>query len=305
MEIYQSIDQVAQQARVIVLGNFDGLHKGHRRLLQRGKELAQKHHLELMALTFFPQPQEIYQENFRYLLSQRLKMQILESLGVDTALVLPFDETIAQISPENFAQEILLEKLHARFVVVGFNYTFGYRGAGTAPMLASFTQTAKVPTLIVEPVYAEQDLVSSTLIRHLLGQGKLEKVRALLGYSFCLDGVVIHGHQVGRTMGIPTANLQRQAQVALPPRGVYAVYVYLASRRLLGVLNVGMRPTVDNGDDMSVEVHILDFNEDIYGEYVIVSLEHWLRGEMKFANLNELKAQITQDMEKTRGLLTL
>ena len=157
--------------------------------------------------------------------------------------------------------------------------------------------------MVVEPVYVEKDLVSSTCIRTMLQQGELAKANELLGYPFTVDGIVVHGHHVGRTIGIPTANLEVDHKVALPPRGVYAVKVWLDERCYLGVLNIDMRPTVANGSDTSVEVHILDFDEDIYGDYVMVSIYHWLRGEVKFDSLEALKAQITLDMEKTRALL--
>lgn len=303
MNIYNAIDQIPKQKRIIVLGNFDGVHQGHRQLIARGRALAERYDLELMVLTFYPQLQEIFQEDFRYLLSQRAKMHILDELGVDAVLALPFNETIAKMSPEAFAREMLLEQLEAQYIVVGFNYTFGYKGAGTAEALKALTEPAGVETVVVEPVYVEKDLVSSTCIRTMLQQGELAKANELLGYPFTVDGIVVHGHHVGRTIGIPTANLEVDHKVALPPRGVYAVKVWLDERCYLGVLNIGMRPTVANGSDTSVEVHILDFDEDIYGDYVMVSIYHWLRGEVKFDSLEALKAQITLDMEKTRALL--
>ena len=303
MNIYNAIYQIPKQKRIIVLGNFDGVHQGHRQLIARGRALAEQHGLELMVLTFYPQLQEIFQEDFRYLLSQRAKMHILAELGVDSVLALPFNEAIAKMSPEDFAQQMLLEQLEAQYIVVGFNYTFGYKGAGTAEALQALTKPEGVETVVVEPVYVETDLVSSTCIRTMLQQGELAKANELLGYPFTVDGIVVHGHHVGRTMGIPTANLDVDHKVVLPPRGVYAVKVWLGERCYLGVLNIGMRPTVANGSNTSVEVHILDFDEDIYGEYVMVSIYQRLRGEVKFDSLEALKSQITLDMEKTRALL--
>lgn len=305
MNIYNAIYQVPKQKRIIVLGNFDGIHQGHRQLIARGKALAEQYQLELMVLTFYPQLQEVFQEGFRYLLSQRAKMHILEALGVGAVLALPFNEAIAKMSPETFAADMLLEQLGAQYIVVGFNYTFGHKGAGTAEQLKALTAPTGTETIVVEPVYVEKELVSSTFIRTTLQQGDMTKVNELLGYPFTVDGIVIHGHHVGRTIGIPTANLQVDHKVALPPRGVYAVKVWLGQRCFLGVLNIGMRPTVANGEDTSVEVHILDFDEDIYGEYVMVSIYHWLRGEVKFDSLEALKAQITYDMEKTCSLLKI
>ena len=252
MNIYNAIDQIPKQKRIIVLGNFDGVHQGHRQLIARGRALAERYDLELMVLTFYPQLQEIFQEDFRYLLSQRAKMHILDELGVDAVLALPFNEAIAKMSPEAFAKEMLLEQLEAQYIVVGFNYTFGYKGAGTAEALKALTEPAGVETVVVEPVYVEKDLVSSTCIRTMLQQGELAKANELLGYPFTVDGIVVHGHHVGRTIGIPTANLEVDHKVALPPRGVYAVKVWLDERCYLGVLNIGMRPTVANGSDTSV-----------------------------------------------------
>lgn len=303
MKIYKEIIDISKQEKVVVLGNLDGVHRGHRQLIKQGKKLALDHHRELMVVTFYPQFQEILYEDFRYLTSQTLKMKIFEQLGVNSVLILPFTDNIAKMSPEAFIQELLIDKLSAYHIVCGFNYTFGYKGAGNADLLLKLTLESGVDVEIVPPVHIDGEVVNSTLIRQMLQRGELEKANKLLGYTFTLDGIVIHGHMVGRTIGIPTANLFVDKRVALPPQGVYAAMVYCNEQELVGVLNIGMRPTVDNGTDISIEVHILDFDRDIYGEHLMISICHWLRGEVKFSGLEQLKQQINKDIDTTKKLL--
>lgn len=303
MQLYDNIGQLPLKKRLVVLGNFDGVHLGHRELLKTARRLADEKRLPLTVFTFFPQAQEMFDQDFAYLASQDEKYKIFAEIGVDEVLSIPFDEKIAKVSPEDFALHILAEKLDAQEIVVGFNYTFGYKGAGCAEQLQKWLGVRKIAVHIVPQYEVDGEIVSSSLIRQLLRQGETEKAALLLGRAYALSGEVIKGRQVGRTIGIPTANIAADAKILLPKGGVYAAKAYLGARTFLGVLNIGRRPTVHNGNDTTIEVHLLDFNEDIYGENLKVEFYRYLRGETKFNSLKELKAEIEHNITEVRELL--
>lgn len=303
MEVNTSLAEVAERERTIVLGNFDGVHKGHQALLKLARKIAGDNQQECLALTFYPQPQALLQEDFKYLITQHHKMTLFEQFGIERVLALAFDEKIAIISPEDFVNEILIKGLNAQNIVVGFNYSFGYKGAGDVALLKKLAQKNAVALHVVPPVYLGEELINSSAIRQALREGDLKKANDFLGYIFSLSGEVIHGRKVGRTIGIPTANIYVEPDLLLPINGVYAAKVEVGGQIKMGVLNVGMRPTLANGTDTSVEVHILDFDADIYGQTITVYFCHYLRGESKFASLEDLKAQINQDKILTREIL--
>lgn len=303
MKIYEKIEQAALLKRIIVLGNFDGVHLGHKELIKLARRIADEKHLPLMVFTFYPQGQELFDRDFLYLATQEKKFEIFAEMGVDEILSIPFDEQIARVTPEDFALKILADELKAAEVVVGYNYTFGYKGAGQAADLKEMLSRRQITVSIVPQHMVEGQTVSSSLIRRLLLEGDIELANKMLGYPYGLKGEVVKGRQVGRTIGIPTANIAVWPQVILPRKGVYAARVYHGRREYLGVLNIGQRPTVHNGNDITVEVHLLDFEEDIYGEILEVELYAYLRGESKFAGLANLKAQIETDKTKVREIL--
>ena len=216
---------------------------------------------------------------------------------------MPIEEAIAKVTPVDFAFRILASELNAAEVVVGFNYTFGYRGAGKAHELKTWLADKDITVHIVPQYEVDGEIVSSSVIRTLLRAGEIEKANRLLGRAYDLAGEVVKGRQVGRTIGIPTANIAAETKILLPKRGVYAAKAYLGERVFLGVLNIGKRPTVHNGNDTTVEVHLLDFNEDIYGEILRVEFYSYLRGETRFNSLDELKAEIERNMSSTRAML--
>ena len=303
MQLYDHIEQLPQKKRVVVLGNFDGIHLGHRELLKKACAIAASKNLPLTVFTFFPQAQEIFDKNFAYLASQEEKCAIFAAFGVDEVLSVPFDEAIAKVTPVDFAFRILASELNAAEVVVGFNYTFGYKGAGKAHELKTWLADKDITVHIVPQYEVDGEIVSSSVIRTLLRAGEIEKANRLLGRAYDLAGEVVKGRQVGRTIGIPTANIAAETKILLPKRGVYAAKAYLGERVFLGVLNIGKRPTVHNGNDTTVEVHLLDFHEDIYCEILRVEFYSYLRGETRFNSLDELKAEIERNMSSTRAML--
>lgn len=291
-----------QMFRTVVLGNFDGLHIGHQELIRLGKAIADAHGEELAVFTFHPQIQALYNPEFCYLLSADQKQKKFAELQVQHVETVPFSETIASLSPEAFVKQILSERMHARHVVVGFNYTFGHKGAGTSELLIELCKAYGIEVTVMQPCYVDHEIVSSSAIRQYLQQGNIEKANELLGYVYTLQGEVVHGNQIGRTIGFPTANIPVPQQQMIPANGVYAAIATVDGIRYPGILNIGCRPTVANGSHISIEVHLMDFARDIYGKEISIAVCHFLRQESRFDGLDQLKAQLEKDKKNALQL---
>lgn len=291
--------------RTVVLGNFDGVHRGHQQLIGLGRQIADQHGEELAVFTFYPQIQQVVDPTFCYLLSESQKQESFRKLRVDVIETVPFEAAIAHLTPEEFVRTILVERLRARHVAVGFNFSFGYKGVGNSQMLQELASPYGIQVTVMEPCYVEGEVVSSTAVREYLRSGQVEKAHRLLGYPYRLEGLVIHGNQIGRTIGFPTANMQLQECVLRPANGVYAAKTYVDGKAYYGILNIGLRPTIENSTGVNMEVHLFDFDADIYGKTICTELYYFLRKETRFASLDALKAQLQKDKEQTRRLFAL
>lgn len=291
-----------EQFRTVVLGNFDGVHIGHQQLIQLGRTIADTHDEELAVFTFFPQIQAMHNPEFRYLLTAEEKQRKFKQLHVEHIETVSFDADVAQLSPEAFVEQILVQQMCARHVVVGFNYTFGHKGAGNSDLLISLCAQYGIEVSVMQPYYVENEIVSSSAIRQYLQQGNVEKANEMLGYVFTLQGTVVYGNQIGRTIGFPTANIPVPAQQMIPANGVYAAIAEVEGTRYPGILNIGCRPTVANGPNISIEVHLMDFDQDIYGKSISIAVCHYLRQETRFSGLDELKSQLEKDKENALQL---
>ncbi len=295
-------DLEQQCFRTVVLGNFDGLHKGHQQLIQLGKTIADQYQEELAVFTFHPQIQQVRDPGFRYLLTASQKKEKFQQLQVEHVVTMPFDSKVAGLAPEDFVEQILVNQMQARHVVVGFNYTFGYRGAGTSETLVQLCAQHGIEVVIMPPCYAEDEVVSSSAIRAYLQQGNIEKANALLGYVFTIRGEVVYGNQIGRTIGFPTANIPVPEQQMIPANGVYAAMVTVEGMQYPGILNIGCRPTVDNGSHITIEVHLMDFDDNLYGKEITIAVCYFLRHETKFDGLEQLKGQLEKDKQNALQL---
>ena len=291
--------------RTVVLGNFDGLHRGHQQLIALGRQIADCNQEELAVFTFYPQIQQTFDPNFCYLLTQEEKLERFRRLQVDVVETMPFDKTIAVYTPEEFVQNILVEKLRARHVVVGFNYTFGHRGAGTPQLLQTLGVRYGIQVTVMEPYHVNDQIVSSSAVRTCLREGNVEQANALLGYPYSLQGPVVKGNQIGRTIGFPTANIVPPPHILLPANGVYAAITWVDGQAYPGILNIGMRPTVGQNLNLTVEVNLFQFDGDLYGRCICTEVHHFLRKETKFQSLDALKAQLQLDRIRANQLLAV
>jgi len=288
--------------RTVVLGNFDGIHRGHQQLIHLGRQIADQNDEELAVFTFYPQIHQVVDPAFCYLLSEQQKLERFGNLRVDVVETVPFDETIATLSPEEFVKTILAEKLRARHIVVGFNYSFGHKGAGNPQLLQELAEKYQIAVTVMEPYQLDGELVCSTAIRQALRDGNVEQANHLLGYTYSIEGPVVHGNQIGRTIGFPTANIQPQEGILLPGNGVYAALTTVDGKVYPGILNIGLRPTIERSTGVNIEVNLFGFDDDIYGKTIRTELHYFLRSEKKFENLDALKAQLQQDKEETAKL---
>lgn len=285
----------------LAIGFFDGVHLGHRRVIQKAIDVANANGLQSAVMTFDPHPREVLGQSgyTQYLTPLPDKLEQLEKMGVDVAYVIKFDIPFSAIYPEEFISECVIP-LQAKHIVVGFDYTFGYKGMGTALTLQELAK-GRYSMEIIGPVNRFGEKVSSTVIREYLHHGDIEQVRHLLGRPYKVKGVVVHGDKRGRTIGFPTANVGLTAPYLIGKNGVYGVRLTVDGVAYNGVMNIGIKPTFElEKKEKSLEVHLFDFSGEIYGKEVQVELLFALRDEQKFSGVDALIAQIRKDVEQAR-----
>lgn len=288
---------------VVGLGNFDGVHIGHQKLISEVVCLAREIGGTPAVFTFHPHPMAVlYPESCPpLLLPQEEKQKFISKLNVDVLLLLPFDLEFAKISPEDFIKKILYEELAVKGVVVGYNYTFGQYGRGTPDLLEKQTDKYDYRLLVVPPVMVNNRIVSSTLIRELLMNGQVAEVVRFLGYHPFAIGQVVEGAKRGGSLGYPTANLNIEQSMLIPENGVYSVKVYVdGEEAYLGVANIGIKPTFQV-NTRNIEVHLLDFCRNLYGKTIKVEFIKRLREEKRFISPTDLVKQIESDIVETRA----
>jgi riboflavin kinase/FMN adenylyltransferase len=290
---------------VMAIGDFDGVHNGHRHVIGRAVEVAAAEGLPASVMTFNPHPREVLGQSkySRYLAPIQDKIRLFESLGVDYTFVVTFDLALAQVSPEKFVRQ-MLEPLGVHTVVVGFDFTFGHKGKGTVETLRRLAE-GRMNVEVVPPYLSDGEKVSSTLIREHLHLGELDPIKKYLGRYYAIQGTVVKGDQRGRQIGFPTANLEVTAPYVIPRSGVYAVRAWVGDHRYDGVMNIGTRPTfLPDAVHPSLEVHLLDFSGDLYGRAMTVEFVHFLRPEARFPSVEQLIEQIRRDVDEARHLLS-
>jgi riboflavin kinase/FMN adenylyltransferase len=297
MQIFRHIPTDLQAACAIAIGNFDGMHLGHQALLKQLTQTAQSLHLSSAVMTFEPHPREFFTPETapRRLCSLREKLEYFAAVGVERVYVCRFNQRFAKVTANEFMQRILRDALNAQAILVGEDFKFGAKRAGSiADFVAAKFNLISLPQVNLPPTDGER--VSSTRVRAALASGRLPEAASLLGRAYSMSGKVVHGAKRGRQLGYPTANVHmRHERPALS--GVYAVKLDGKN----GVANLGVRPTIAGVPKLSLEVHLLDFAADLYGQHVRVEFLHKIRSEMKFAGLEELTAQIAKDVAIARN----
>ena len=290
----------------IVLGSFDGIHMGHRALIQSAKATMDEYNknifdealkAKVMVCTFKNHPLTTINKELvpRLIMSNREKIKVLDELGVDIINLMDFNKEFMKISPKDFIFN-LKKYYNAQGIIVGFNYRFGYKNLGDVDLLREFSELLNFKLIVVEPIIVDDEVVSSSAIRYNLQEGKIEKANKYLNRYFMLSGKVIRGKQLGRTIGFPTINLDYNKKFVIPKGGVYYTYVEYNNKIYKGITNIGYNPTVE-GKKLSIESHILDFNKSIYDEEVKLYFICKIRDEKKFHSIEALKLQLEKDKQ--------
>ncbi len=284
----------------VTIGNFDGVHKGHQRLLLLLKDESRSKDLSSVVITFDPHPLKVLTGNPPLSITPlEQKIDLLASFSPDYILILHFDKKFANLEPEDFVKTYLVDLLSSKVVIVGHDYRFGKGGRGDFELLKRLGQRYGFEVKRIDPVTVKGEIVSSTKIRKLVQEGEIEKVRDFLGRFYEVRGVVVQGQKRGGPLlGVPTANLKLIDEL-YPKVGVYAVFVIVEGKRFLGVANVGFNPTFGK-NPISVEAHIFDFSKDIYGKKIRVQFVKRLRDEKKFPDIESLKKQIFLDIQRAK-----
>lgn len=305
MEIRSDINHQPLPPTVATIGFFDGVHRGHRFLINQVKKAAVKDGLCSALVTFPVHPRQVMQSTYRpqLLSSPKEKLELLETTGVDYCILLPFTQELSQLSAREFMQ-LLRDKFNIRMLVIGYDHRFGHNRSDSFEDYCRYGKELDIYIVRARAYTDGEDKISSSVIRQLLKEGEVGQAAKFLGYNYYLDGTVVDGYKVGRKIGFPTANLQVDCSDKLiPSEGVYAVYVYVEGKKWAGMLNIGHRPTLNNGKDLSIEVNILHFSEDIYHKEMRIEFVKYLRPEEKYDTIDALIAQMHKDREETAKIL--
>ncbi len=304
MQYYRSLTAIPKTLpnTVVTIGNFDGLHLGHQQVIQQALATAKKHQLKSVVVSFDPYPKEFFiGTRVPRLMSWREKYLALKAMGVDYFVTIPFDKALSQMSAENFVKNIIVDRLHVRYVIIGDDFHFGQNRRGNYALLCEQGKHYQFDVAQMSTFEVLNERVSSSRIRHTLQAGNMALVEKLLGHPYYLWGTVIHGDKLGRQLGFPTANIDLHRRL-VPLSGVFVVRVNFEDETYYGAANIGTRPAV-NGTRVLLEVYIFDFDYDIYGLNIKVTFLHKLRDEAHYDNLELLKTQIAQDVANAKQYL--
>jgi riboflavin kinase/FMN adenylyltransferase len=290
----------------VAVGVFDGLHLGHRSIIKKAVSIARKNKALSVVLTFFPHPDSIIHSERKspLLISLKHRLSLISALGVDVCVVVKFNTYFMNISADNFIRDILIKRLHMKFLVLNKNFTFGKGRTGNEKLIKRLSKKFNFRVYFQKDIKSNNHIISSTLIRSLIRSGNLKKASELLGRKVEVVGIVIGGDKRGRKIGFPTANIDPHHEV-VPPKGVYLIEAYLSNRKLFGLANIGFRPTFKKEDSDTIEIHLLNFRENIYGKDIRVVFLKKLRKENKFKNKASLIKRINKDITQAKRFFSL
>lgn len=308
MNVFKGFEQVNNISRpILTIGTFDGVHLGHQKIIQQLNEIAENVNGESVLFTFYPHPRMVlFPDNhgLKLIQTQAEKLQKLQRTGLKNVVVYPFSKDFSRVSAVNFIRDFLVNELNVHTVIIGYDHQFGKNREGSLSLLQELAPVYDFNVIEIKAQDIDDVNVSSTKIRTALTSGDIMTANKYLGEPFELTGKVVHGQKIGRSLGYPTANLDLESDVKIIPKdGVYFVKVFLEQRKpFIGILNIGMRPTIYDNEHQTIEVHILDFKEEVYGKHLTLVLLERLRNEIKFDSKDQLQEQIIKDEKQARNI---
>jgi riboflavin kinase/FMN adenylyltransferase len=306
MKVFKGTDLGINQEIAATIGFFDGVHLGHRFLIAELNKIAKDRGLSSAIITFERHPRSILRpaEHINLLSTPEEKLEQLASTGVENCIIMDFTPELSRLSAKEFISSILREKLNVRTLIIGYDHRFGHDRTDGFEQYVEYGNACGMEIIEAEAFDGGKANISSSEVRRTLSKGDVEETAKLLSSPYSITGRIVSGYKVGRELGFPTANIEvKNPYKMLPAIGVYAVWVYLKGERHKGMLYIGNRPTLDNGKEVTIEVNILDFNDDIYNNEITVAFISYVRGDSKFNSLDELKQQLAKDRETVAGLL--
>lgn len=306
MIIIRDTKQLRGTDLIVTVGFFDGVHLGHRFLISQMKEAGERLHLPVAVVTFPEHPRKVLQKDYqpRLLNSFEEKLTHLEETGIDYCIILDFTPELSRVSARDFICKILAEDLHAKVLWIGYDHRFGYDRTDDVEQYKLYGRQCGIEVFNATPYAGNSPHVSSSEIRRLLSEGKVENAAKLLACHYRIKGSIVAGFKVGRKLGFPTANIRIDEPFKIIPAiGVYAVWVYLKGKRYAGMLYIGNRPTLNNGEDTTLEVNIFDFSEDVYNEEITVAFIRYVRGNVRFESIERLGEQLKEDRKEVELIM--
>lgn len=298
--IRKTLDFQLEEPTAVTLGKFDGLHRGHELLMHTVLDYSKNYRVASVAFTFDMPPRNRVEEIIANVLTTNEEKQyIFEKKGIDYLIECPFTSEVMSMDPKEFIAWIS-KSLQMKFVVVGDDFRFGYKRAGDYHTLQQYEKEFGYKTIVLDKLKDSNRDISSTYVREKIADGNIKKANQLLGYRYFIKSEILHGRKLGRRIGIPTINMILPVDKLLPPNGVYVTEVLVDGKSYMGVTNIGCKPTVSDENIVGVETYIDDFNQDIYGEKIVVSFIDFIRPEQKFESIEELKAQMLSDIKVAR-----
>ncbi len=307
--LHQGLDNFKVNKAIVTIGTFDGVHRGHYQILNQLKQKATEQGGESVVLTLWPHPRMIIQpfdNSLQLLNSIEEKAALLEKAGIDHLVIYPFTPLFSKLSSCQFIKNILVDQIHIHQLVVGYDHRFGHDRQGDIHVLRQCAASYDFTVDKVAALAAEGINISSTKIRDALSNGNVTLANQYLNYTYRITGKVVHGEQLGRKLGYPTANVKLSASYKkLPKQGVYAVSVLINTEKHYGMLSIGVRPTINNRNKQSIEVHIFDFNQSIYEQEITIFFHQYIREELKLENLDQLVAHMQNDEKQVKHYFSL
>jgi len=279
---------------------FDGVHLGHKSIIDELTKIGTENNLETAILTFWPHPRFVFNphEDLKLLNTLEEKKQLVERYGIDNLFLKEFDEEFRNLTGEEFVRQILVDQLNVKYLIIGYDHSFGKNKSGNFELLQKLSKELDFEVEQMEAINIHENNISSTKVRNALLAGNVKEANEMLGYSYSVSGTVVHGKKIGRTIGYPTANIDTESIKLLPKKGAYIVEVFVKGNQYKGMLSIGTNPTV-NGEKLTVEVYILYFDDDIYDEKITVSFRDFLHDEIKFEGLDKLIERLDEDKKIT------